>query len=113
MSDAFIMADDSIPIKTLSRKQMQELFHKHQLWERIQKKEFRLVPLRERHANPLKSGQVFCTYSQIVSFRNLADDEIIRAHQYKLPDGTLGASKKPDPLRVFIDGIIHKLEGKS
>jgi hypothetical protein len=36
----------------------------------------------------------------------------MRAHQYKKPDGTLGASQMPDPLRVFIGGVIYKLEAK-
>jgi len=106
------MTDDSIPIKTLSKKQMQELFHKCNFLVKIQTKELKEVLLKERHANPLKSGQVFCTYSQIVSFQDLNASEVIRAHQYKKPDGTLGATKVPDPFRIFFGGVIYKLEGK-
>ena len=112
MSDALIMPDDSIPVKSLSKKQMQELCHEHKLLEKINTKELKPILLRERHANPLKSGQVFCTYSQILSYHDSNTNEVMRAHQYKKPDGTLGASKMPDPFRVFIGGVIYKLEAK-
>jgi hypothetical protein len=104
------MTDDSIPIKSLSKKDLQELCHKHKLLDKIKNKELNPILLRERHANPLKSGQIFCTYSQILSYHDSAANEVMRAHQYKKPDGTLGASQMPDPLRVFIGGVIYKLE---
>jgi hypothetical protein len=104
------MTGDSIPIVRLTKKQMQELFQKHQLWDKIKSKELKCVVEKERHANPLKSGQVFCTYSQLVSYRNSKDDEVVRAHQYKKPDGTLGASGKSDPFRIDIGGVVYKLQ---
>src|ERR1700681_50760 len=104
MSDAFIMADDSIPIKTLSKRQMQELFHKGNFLVKIRTKELREVLLRERHADPRKSGHPFCTQSQILSFQDLSQNEVIRAHQYLTPDRRIGASHMPDPLRIFFDG---------
>ena len=42
----------------------------------------------------------------------ITNSEVMRAHQYKKPDRTLGASKMPDPLRVFIGGVIYKLQKK-
>jgi hypothetical protein len=89
---------------------MQELFQEHQLLNKIQTKELKPLVERERHANPLKSGQVFCTYSQLVSYRDPNDDEVVRAHQYLKPDATIGASGKPDPVRIFIGGVIYKLQ---
>jgi hypothetical protein len=112
MSSALTMTDDSIPVKSLSKKEMQELCQEHQLLEKIKNKELKPVLLRERHANPLKSGQVFCTYSQILSYHDSGENEVMRAHQYKKPDGTLGGSKMPDPLRISIGGVIHKLKEK-
>lgn len=91
---------------------MQELCQKHQLLEKIKNKELKPVLLKERHANPLKSGQVFCTYSQLLSYQNSQADEVMKVHQYKKPDGSLGPSKMPDPVWMFIDGIIYKLETK-
>jgi type I site-specific restriction-modification system R (restriction) subunit len=107
------MTDDSIPTKSVSKREMQELCQKHQLLEKINNKELKPVLLKERHANPLKSGQVFCTYSQLVSFQDSSRNEVMKAHQYKKPNGSLGASKMPDPVWLFIDGVIYKLEGKT
>ncbi|MFY9904615.1 MAG: hypothetical protein WAM43_19805 [Terriglobales bacterium] len=104
------MTDDSIPIKSISKREMQELCQKHQLLEKIKNKELKPILLRERHANPLKSGQVFCTYSQLLSYQDSQAEEVMKAHQYKKPDGSLGASKMPDPVWMFIGGIIYKLE---
>jgi hypothetical protein len=106
------MTDDSIPVRSLSKKQMQELCQEHKLLDKITNKELAPILLWERHANPLKSGQIFCTYSQILSYRDSNAIEVMRAHQYKKPDRTLGASNMPDPLRVFIGGVIYKLQKK-
>ena len=99
MSDALIMPDDSIPVKSLSKKQMQELCHEHKLLEKINTKELKPILLRERHSNPLKSGQVFCTYSQILSYHDSNTNEVMRAHQYKKPDGTLARKQNARPVQ--------------
>ena len=91
---------------------MQDLFHERNLWSKIQNKEFREVLLRERHANPLKSGQIFCTYSQILSYQDAEQNEVIRAHRYLKPDGKLGASAVPDPIWMFLNGVIYKLKAR-
>jgi hypothetical protein len=102
---------NDIPIKRLSKKEMQELFHKCNFLERIARQEFTMSVKNQSHADPSKSGQVFCTYSQIVSY---SDDEVevLRAHRYLLPNNTLGASGMPDPVRIFDGQTIHKLQRK-
>lgn len=52
------------------------------------------------------------TKSQMLSYRDSNNLELARAHRYLLPDGTLGASGKPDPKRVLKDGILYRLERK-
>lgn len=90
---------------------MQDLFRSRNLFEHIENKTFVEIVLKERHANPAKSGQPFCTYSQLLSYENLSGVEIIRAHQYRKPDGKIGASGKPDPFRIFDEkeNVIYKL----
>lgn len=39
--------------------------------------------------------------------------EVARVHQYKRPDGSIGASGLPDPVRLLVDGIIYILERKA
>lgn len=91
---------------------MQDLFRRRNLLNLIETKELTGVVVKERHANPAKCGQPFCTYSQLMSYENRAGFEIIRAHRYLKPDKTIGASGMPDPFRIFddVDGVIYKLE---
>jgi hypothetical protein len=112
ISDAVTMTDDSISIKYLTKSEMRDLFHESNLLVTIENKEITAVLLWERHADPKKSGQVFCTYSQIVSFQDRNGDERVRAHQYLKPDRTIGASHMPDPCRMFLNGVIYKLTKK-
>jgi hypothetical protein len=104
------MTDDSTPIKEISREEMRDLFETHQVLQKIATNELTTVLLRERHSDPIKSGQVFCTYSQILSIQDNKSDQIAIAHQYKKPDRTIGASKKPDPVWMYIGGIIYKVK---
>lgn len=60
----------------------------------------REVVLWERHPARPKANEPFCTQSQIISYV-AGGLEIARAHRYIRPDGTLGASGKPDPKALF------------
>lgn len=92
---------------------MRKLFHEYQCLQKIANGEFRSILVRQRHSNPITSKQQFCTHSQLVSIQDNSGEEVVRAHQYKKPDGTLGASGMPDPVRLFIGGVIYKLEESS
>jgi len=49
----------------------------------------------------------------MVSYRDASGNEVARVHQYLRPDGTIGASGKPDPKRVFINGTLYRLVKKT
>lgn len=51
--------------------------------------------------------------SQAISYRTENGEELARAHRFVLPDGTIGASGKPDPKRVFLEGTLYRLKKKS
>jgi hypothetical protein len=99
------------PIR-LSKKEMQEFFNKHIL-ERLQNGEFSEHVVDGHHANPYTSGQVFCTNSEIVSVQDKNQSEVALIHRYLLPQGALGASKLPDPVKVEWEGKIYKLKRKT
>lgn len=48
--------------------------------------------------------------SQLISYQDMNGLEVARAHQYTLPDGSIGASGKPDPKRVLLDGKLYRIE---
>lgn len=46
------------------------------------------------------------TRSQVIRYFDLAGQWVVEIHQYLRPDGSLGASGKPDPKRLRIAGTI-------
>lgn len=65
--------------------------------------------MENRHPSLMAANEPFCTYSQMVSYRDTQNKEIARVHQYLRPDGSIGASEKPDPKRLFEDGVLFRL----
>jgi hypothetical protein len=61
----------------------------------------------DRPAMP-QANQSPGTRSQILAYRDRAGVVVLRVHRYLRPDGTLGASGRPDPKYIFHDGVIYK-----
>lgn len=64
---------------------------------------------RDRHPSPPKADEPFCTKSQEISYLDQNNREVARAHRYLRKDGTIGASGKPDPKRVVLEGVMYRL----
>jgi hypothetical protein len=63
-----------------------------------------------RHPSPILANEPYCTESQEVSYIDpITNEEVARAHRYLRPDGTIGASGRPDPKRVFYDGVLYRI----
>ena len=87
---------------------MRQLFNDGRYFERLQAGELRAVITEDRPA-PSGANQPPGTRSQMISYRDVSDKEIARVHQYLKPDGTLGASGKPDPKRLLINNTLFRL----
>lgn len=90
---------------------MRKLFNDNRLWERLQEGELTSIVLENRPA-PSTAGEPAGTLSQMLSYRDRDNNEIARVHQYLRADGSIGASGKPDPKRVFVDGVLYRLVKK-
>src|SRR3990172_8867319 len=98
------------PLVRIPIEKMRQLFNDGRYWERAANGEFNTVVLETRHPSLLAANEPFCTQSQMVSYRDQNNNEIARLHQYLRPDCNIGASGKPDPKRLFQDGILYRLE---
>jgi len=91
---------------------LQDLFNRVVL-PRIEAKELLEVVEREGSASP-RFGQPPKARSQMVSYWEVAGGKIgtkvAIAHRYILPDGSLGASGKPDPKSVKHEGQLYLLK---
>jgi hypothetical protein len=48
------------------------------------------------------------TKSQVIRYYDpTTGRQVAIVHQYSLPDGSIGASGKPDPKRVVKDGVVY------
>ena len=68
-------------------------------------------PKKNRPAPP-EANQPPGALSQSVSYFNEYEVRVAVVHRYLNPDGTIGASKKPDPKYVYFNGTIYKAHGE-
>lgn len=92
--------------------EMCKIFNDGNYWGKAKSGEFTMVLLEDRHPSRTEANEPFCTYSQMVSYRDQSNNEVARVHQYLRPDKTIGASGKPDPKRVLQGNILYRLHKK-
>jgi hypothetical protein len=86
------------------------MFNAGGYWEKTLTGELTAVIERERCPALLLAGEPLGTRSQQVSYYNAQGTEIARVHQYLRPDGSIGLSGKPDPKRLFENGVLYRIE---
>ena len=95
------------PSQRITSAELRLIFNEDELWERAQSGEFEERVLWRRHPAPHKSGEPHCTQSQIVGYYLRQGTRVALVHQYLRPNGTIGASGRPDPKAVLKDGVIY------
>lgn len=100
-------------MKRIEPSEMQKMFNEGGYWAKAQSGELTVVTMEHRHPSLTAANEPYCTYSQMLSYRNADNMEIARVHQYLRPDGSIGASGKPDPKRLFADGTLYRLHKKA
>lgn len=89
---------------------MQKRFNEGKYWDRLKNGEYTALIRETRHPSLMAANEPFCTQSQMVSFLDADNNEVARVHQYLRPDGTIGASGKPDPKRLLENNILYRLK---
>src|SRR5258708_16640403 len=102
------MPNPSIVRITIS--EMQKRFNEGGYWERLKTGEYTALVRESRHPALKAAHQPHCTLSQMISYVDTDANEVARVHQYLRPDGTIGASGKPDPKRLLDGKTLYRLE---
>lgn len=89
---------------------MRERFNSGGYWERLKSGELTAHELDR--GIPRLASEPPGTISQELSYRDADNNEVARVHQYLRPDGSIGASGRPDPKRLLQDGILYRLTRK-
>jgi hypothetical protein len=99
------------PVERLSPRELQDLFNDHVLprflaGELLAVEESRGTPSPGAH-QPSGTASLTFTYWEATKEEGLR--KVALVHQYQLPDGSIGASGKPDPKIVWHDGRMFAL----
>jgi len=83
------------------------MFNDHDFWARAERGELQQRLLKESHPSPPRATLPFCTRSQIIAYLDASGAKVALVHQYLRPDGSLGASGRPDPKRLLLHGTLY------
>jgi hypothetical protein len=101
----------SLQKQFVTRARLRVLFRLHRIQQRALQGEFSTRVLRENTPDP-SNRQPAGTVSQLVGYYNEKGAQVGMAHQYVLPDGSLGASGKPDPKCLRVGSILYVVSAK-
>ncbi len=87
---------------------MRKLFNEQGFWDDLKRGELTSIVLESGTPRP-DAKEPPGTVSQMLSYRDSDNKEVARVHQYLRPDGSIGGKGKPDPKRVFLDGVLYRL----
>jgi hypothetical protein len=94
------------PIKRVSKEELRSFFNRLYLSDALAGRMFEVVE-SEGRPNPLMN-QPPGTVSQIVHLFDGQGQKVAVVHRYKLSDGSLGGSGRPDPKNVLgDDGVLY------
>lgn len=91
----------------VDERDLRRLFNEDGYWQQVKDGILTARIREDGHPSPERSGEPYCTRSQIIAYLDDSGDEIALVHQYLRRDGTLGASGRPDPKRIFVDGTLY------
>ena len=65
---------------------------------------------KDRHL-PRPRNEPHCTRSQMLIYWSEQRQPVALVHRYLRPDGSLGASGRPDPKRVVVGDVVYATKG--
>jgi hypothetical protein len=101
---------DTRPVDWVTSDIIRQHFNDSQILEQVESGELNAIVKRDSHRAP--PGEPHCTKSQIVYYYTQSGDLLAVAHQYLRPDGTIGASGRPDPKRLCMQDRILAVRHK-
>ena len=95
----------------VSATELRAMFNDGGYYERVQAGELLEEVGYNRHPCPPRVNEPYCTRSQTVHYVDLQEGRTVAVvHQYLREDGSLGASGRPDPKRIYQGNMIYVVE---
>ncbi len=95
------------PVVWVTPHELRQMFNAAGFDHRTRSGEVTIAIRRDAHPTTLRCPEPFCTRSQIVDYRDSSGQLLAIAHRYVRRDGTIGASGRPDPKRMLVDGVQY------
>lgn len=95
--------------KRVHEAEIRRLFNEGRYYERMKAGEFHAFIVRQK----LVSGgdrRIRGTTSETVEYVDSHGNFVARVHQFRWPDGSLGASGRPDPKALRHEGVMYRLQ---
>lgn len=86
------------------------MFNEGKYWEQVKQGTLRSVLVANNHPSSPRAKVPVCTRSQYRIYVNQNGVKVAAVHQYLRPDGTLGASGRPDPKELLLNGVLYILD---
>lgn len=93
-------------VKYVSASEIRAIFNDGRFEDLVAYKVLSEKLIREGPASA-QANQPPGTKSQILAYLDSRGKQVALVHRYLRPDGTLGASGRPDPKKVFRDGTLY------
>jgi hypothetical protein len=102
---------NAIQEKGVTSEELCKRFNARRDWERVLAGELDAIVLDSHPPGP-DANQPSGTLSEILSIRTKDGVELSRVHRYLRPDGSIGGSGRPDPKKLFEDGVVYRQKKK-
>ena len=100
------MPQEPMYIEEVSSTKLQTEFNNLRIQELADSGELKVVLKRNGHPKNPPEGEPVCTHSQILYYYTLNGDPIAVVHRFLRPDGSIGASGKHDPKRIWLGNRV-------
>jgi len=100
------------PIKRIDARTLCAMFNDGEYWEKTRQGILRAKVVADNHPSLPRAREPVCTRSQYVIYIDKQGRKVAGVHQYLRRDGTIGASGRPDPKELFVNGVLYILKNE-
>jgi hypothetical protein len=98
------------PIKRVSETELRKMFNDGQYWEQTRSGKLQAILVANNHPSSPRAKEPICTRSQYLIYINDKGRKVAGVHQYLRKNGKIGASGRPDPKELLVNGILYILD---
>jgi len=88
------------------------MFNEGMYWEKTKQGILKAKVVADNHPSSPRAKEPICTRSQYIIYIDKNGRKVAGVHQYLRRDGTIGASGRPDPKELLVNGILYIPENK-